>query len=129
MLKSYFLFSGLLFIIFSCSTTKTGTSTKAPITPAGEWEFSITETPQGDFNGIMTIGQQEKSFTAKLNANGSDIHFENFSWDEPSRKAEGELIYSGTTVYFDVTMEGEEMTGNLSTGGMNFPFKATRKKS
>jgi hypothetical protein len=128
MLKHVFLLAGFLFII-SCSSTKTGTSAKTPVTPAGEWEFSITETPQGDFTGIMTIGQQENLFTAKLIANGSDIHFEKFSWHESSRKAEGELTYSGTTVYFDATLEGEEMTGNLSTGGMNFPFKATRKKT
>lgn len=128
MRNSVLVLTGLLWLA-SCTGTKSSTSAKAPVTPAGEWEYSITETPQGDFSGIMTIGQHENSFTAKLNANGSDVYFENFTWDEPSRKAGGELLYSGTTVYFDATLNGEEMTGSLSTGGMVFPFKATRKKS
>ena len=40
----------------------------------------------------------------------------------------GEVYYNGTPVLFDAVMEGEALNGTMSAGGMNFPFKATRKK-
>lgn len=115
-----------LLLIIACSTIKT--STKVSVTPAGEWEYSVKETPEGDFYGIMTVAQQDKSFSAKLNSNGNDLPFENFTWDDPTKKVGGEFYYSGTSVKLDALLEGDEMTGTMSTSSMSFPFKATRKK-
>lgn len=123
--KNILIIAGL-FLIFSCSTTKTA-SKKAP-TPAGEWEYSITETPQGDFTGILTIARVENSYTAIMNSNGNDLPFESFTFDEATQKVGGEFYYGGTTVNFDGAMNGDDMTGTMSAGGMDFPFKATRKK-
>jgi hypothetical protein len=98
-------------IIASCASTK---NTKVVITPAGNWDYSITGTPEGDFSGVMIIVAQDKIYTAKLNGSGGELG--------------GELYYSGTSVLFDATLAGEEMVGTMSAGGMNFPFKATRQK-
>lgn len=117
-------FFGLLFLA-SCSTTKTTSSRK--LSPVGEWDYSITDTPQGDFSGIMTVSEQDKIYSAKLNANGGDLPFEKFTFDKESKKAGGELDYAGTLVYFDALVTANEMVGIMSTGGMEFPFKATRK--
>lgn len=121
----------VLFLIASCSTTKTAStasSSKPALTPAGEWDFSIKETPEGDFTGIMTVNQAEKNYTAKLTTMGNDLPFERFTWDESNMKVGGELYYGGTSVTLDATLAEEEMSGFMSTSGMSFPFKATRKK-
>jgi len=121
----------VLFIIASCSTTKTtstASTSKPVVTPAGEWDFSIKETPEGDFTGIMTVSQLEKTFSAKLTTMGNDLPFERFTWDEGTMKVGGELYYGGTAVILDATLVEEELSGFMSTSGMNFPFKATRKK-
>lgn len=127
-MKKYLFVFGVFLLISACSTTKSTSSAKAPVTPAGDWEYTITETPQGDYSGIMNIVQQDKAFKATLNSNGEALPFESFTWDEPTKKVGGEFYYSGMTIVFDGTMAEEEMTGTMSAGGMVFPFKASRKK-
>lgn len=112
-------------IIASCSATKTS---KVVITPAGDWDYKIVGTPEGDFSGVMTITTLDKAYRAKMSASGSELTINNFTFDEANKKVAGDLDYSGTTVLFDALLNGEEMVGNMSAGGMNFPFKATRKK-
>jgi hypothetical protein len=113
------------FVLASCATTKTS---KVEITPEGNWDYSITGTPEGDFNGVMNVTTLDKTYSAKLNASGSELPIENFAYEKESKKVTGELYYSGTPVAFDAILSGDEMTGSMSAGGMSFPFKATRKK-
>ena len=109
----------------SCATTKTS---KVIITPAGEWDFSVTGTPEGDFVGVMNIAPLDKAYIAKMNVGGGEQSIEKFNWDEPNKKINGEILYSGYNVFLDATMEAESLTGTMSAEGMSFPFKATRKK-
>lgn len=119
------LFVFVALIITSCASTKTS---KVVITPAGNWDYTITGTPEGDVNGVMTIVSENNQYTAKMTASGNEITISNFTWDEPTKKVGGEFGYSGYTVLFDAAMAGEEMTGSMSVEGMSFPYKATRKK-
>lgn len=112
-------------IIASCASTKT---IKVVITPAGNWDYTITGTPEGDFTGIMSIVSENNQYSAKMTAGGSEITIYNFTWDEPTKKVGGDFNYSGYTVQFDAAMAGEEMMGNMSVEGTSFPYKATRKK-
>jgi len=118
-----FIFTAL--IIASCTSTKT---TKVVITPAGNWDYEIKGTPEGDFSGVMSIVSENVLYSVKMTAGGSEITFNKFTWDEPTKKAVGEFNYSGYSVWFDAALAGEEMIGTMSVEGMNFPFKATRKK-
>lgn len=111
-------------IISSCATTKTA---KAP-SPAGNWDYTISGTPEGDFVGVMTIAEIDKALSAKLNSSGNELPIEKFAYDKETKKMTGEVYYNGTPVLFDAVMEGEALNGTMSAGGMNFPFKATRKK-
>jgi uncharacterized protein YceK len=127
-MKNYlFLFIASV-LLSACSSTKTTTTAKEPVTPAGDWEYTISDTPQGDFSGVLTVSRQDNTFSATLNSNGEALPFETFTWDEPTKKVGGEFYYSGMTIVFDGTMSEEEMTGTMSAGGMVFPFKAARKK-
>jgi hypothetical protein len=114
------------FLIVSCATTKT--SKVAEVTPAGDWDYKITGTPEGDFSGIMNVTNANDVYAAKFNANGNEMAFEKFSYNKETKKVSGEFYYSGTSVLFDALLNGDEMTGDMSAGGMSFPFKATRKK-
>jgi hypothetical protein len=119
------IFVFVVLIIASCASTKTS---KVVITPAGNWDYNISGTPEGDFSGVMSIVSQDNVYTAKMNSSGNELPIEKFTWDEATKKVGGELYYSGTSVLFDASLAGEEMIGTMSAGGMNFPFKATRKK-
>jgi hypothetical protein len=113
-------------IVFtSCATTKTS---KVEVTPAGTYAYSITNTPEGDFSGDFIITSQDKNYTAKLNAAGNELKFNTCAWDQTNNKVTGDFIYSGYNVYFEATLNGEELTGSVSAEGESFPFKATRKK-
>lgn len=114
----------------ACSSTqKTTTASKAKApTPEGQWEYSITDTPEGNFSGIMTVSKNGDGYAASLNANGNDLPFESFNWNESEKKATGELYYSGTSVQFQASMNDDQMEGGLAAMGMVFPFKAARKK-
>ena len=114
-----------LVLVTSCATTKTS---KVVITPVGTWDYSITGTPEGDFNGALVIASLNNAFTATMNAKGNELAIDKFSWDETTSKVGGEFNYSGYMVYLDAAIAGEEMTGTMSAEGMSFPFKATRKK-
>lgn len=114
------------FLIVSCATTKT--AKVAEVTPAGAWDYKITGTPEGDFEGIMNIANTNDAYTAKLTAGGNELPLEKFTYNKDTKKVGGELYYSGTSVLFDAVLNGDEMVGDMSAGGMSFPFKATRKK-
>lgn len=116
-------------LLAACTTTQKTSASKAKApTPEGQWEYSITDTPEGNFSGIMTVSKNGEGYTASLNTNGNDLPFESFNWNESEMKATGELYYSGTSVQFQATMNEDQMEGGLAAMGMVFPFKAMRKK-
>jgi hypothetical protein len=123
-MKPVFYFILSLLIFSSCASTKTS---KAP-SPTGLWDYTITGTPEGDFNGVMTIGEVDKVPTAKLAVNGSELTIEKFIYDKETKKMSGEFDYNGTPVYFDAVMMEDTIDGGMAAGGGTFPFKATRKK-
>lgn len=112
-------------VLASCATTKTS---KVGITPAGNYDYSITGTPEGDFSGDFIITSQDKNYTAKLNAGGNELPFNTCTWDQTNNKVTGDFTYSGYNVFFDAVLNGEELIGSVSAEGTSFPFKATRKK-
>lgn len=124
-MKKYFVLAITALLITSCATTRLH---KAAITPAGHWDYAITGTPEGDFFGVISIVSQDKTYSGKMMASGSELVINNFSWDETNSKVGGDFNYSGYQVYLDAVMTGEELNGSVSTEGMSFSFKATRKK-
>lgn len=123
-MKNLFYLALVSLFITSCASTKMA---KAP-SPTGNWDYTISGTPEGDFNGVMTISEVDKTMSAKLVSNGNELPIEKFVYNKETKKMSGELYYSGTPVLFDAVMTTDQMDGTMSAGGMNFPFKATRKK-
>ncbi len=119
----FFILSAL--VLSSCASTKSAST--AP-SPAGNWDYSITGTPEGNFSGVLVIEQINDTYTAKMTNAAGDLAIEKYAYDKATMKMTGEFDYSGNLVLFYGLMAGDEITGSMSTGGMSFPFKATRKK-
>jgi hypothetical protein len=124
-MKNLFYFAVCLLLLSSCASTKSAST--AP-SPNGNWDYTITGTPAGDFNGVLVIEQVNDTYTAKMTSSSGDLPIEKYAYDKATMKMSGEFNYSGTLVLFDATMAGDEIIGTMSAGGTGFPFKATRKK-
>lgn len=118
-----YIFVGLL-LLSSCASTKTS---KAP-SPNGTWDYTITGTPEGDFSGVLTISEVDKTLSAKMASNVGDLVIDKYLYNKETMKMSGEFYYSGALVLFDAVLAVDQIDGAMSTSGMNFPFKATRKK-
>lgn len=118
---TYLLF---VFVLASCATVKTK---QVAITPAGEWDYTITGTPNGDYAGIFSVGEKENVFTAAMKSNEGELPFTNVAFDKATNILTGNFSYQGTDLVFSAALAGETLTGTVSTGGYGFPFKATRK--
>lgn len=96
--------------------------------PVGQWDYSVTGTPQGDYSGVMTISKTTDGYAAKMSGQAGDIAFEKFSYDKKLKLTKGTFYFSGVDVAFDAKVSKEAMKGTMSAGGGDFPFSATKKK-
>ncbi len=120
-----FIYAIIVLALASCASVKTS----APLTetPIGQWQCSITGTPEGDVEAILTIAQKDNTYTAVLTAQGSDLPFTDFSYIAATKKTVGSFYYSGTSVQLIADLQGDELTGAMEAGGAAFPFKGIRK--
>jgi hypothetical protein len=97
--------------------------------PIGAWNYTVTGTPEGDFAGVMEIAKKENGYSAKMKSRGNETPFNTFQYSDKTKKAEGTFDYSGTPINFQALLDKDQLNGAMSAGGMDFPFKATRKKN
>ncbi|HCW05820.1 MAG TPA: hypothetical protein DGG95_00450 [Cytophagales bacterium] len=99
------------------------------LSPVGSWDYKVTGTPQGDYGGVLIVRKKDKkTLNAVMRSNGNDLPFNSFTFDPKTKKSNGDFNYQGMSVNFDASVSPAEMNGGISVEGMNFPFKATRKK-
>jgi len=96
--------------------------------PIGVWKYTVTGTPQGDYAGNLTVAKSSTGLTAKMDGAGSEISFNKFTYNKKEKKADGDFDFSGTTIFLNAQLNKDELKGNLSTSGMEFPFVATRSE-
>ncbi|HCZ34392.1 MAG TPA: hypothetical protein DHV26_00530 [Cytophagales bacterium] len=123
-MKNYTIVIFIALAFTACVASKT--TSKAPA-PTGSWDYTITGTPQGDFKGVMIITEVDKVLTAKLISDGAELPIDKFVFNKETLKMSGEFDYSGALILFDGLFATNEITGTMTTSGMSFPFKATRK--
>lgn len=101
----------------------------ASISPAGNWDYKITGTPQGDYAGTLVVTKNaNKTFTATMKSDGGEMKFNQFKFDGKTKKSTGDFDYQGMNIWFDTTLKENNMNGNVSVQGMTFAFTATKKK-
>lgn len=74
----YLMLSALL--LSSCATTK---STSRTPSPHGNWDYTITGTPEGNFSGVLIITQINDTYTAKITSSAGDLPIENICMISP----------------------------------------------
>jgi hypothetical protein len=100
----------------------------ASLSPVGNWNYTISGTPQGDFAGVMAVAKKDAGFTATMKTSDGEMAFEQFTFDKKTAKSAGNFYYQSMNVNFDAAVTKEAMDGTVSVQGMSFTFKAARKK-
>ena len=103
-------------------------SSCASMVPAGNWDYAVTGTPQGDYAGVLTVTKLKEGYEAKMTGETGEIKFDKFSYDKKTKKTTGRFYFSGVDIDFAAFVETDKMKGSMATGGTEFPFAATRKK-
>jgi hypothetical protein len=118
-----------LFVIFTVALLASCASTKSAKenSPAGDWDYSITGTPQGDFSGIMTITKTDAGYTGQLVSSQGTLPFSSTKYSKEENKVVAEFDYSGMPVLLTGMISGTTMTGTVATSGYEFPLSATKK--
>ena len=96
--------------------------------PVGVWNYSVTGTPQGDYNGELTISKTQTGYSAKMSGIGAEIPFDKFDYDKASKKTSGDFSFQGMSIGYSGKLSKDNLNGTLAVAGMEFPFMATRKK-
>lgn len=110
-------------ILSSCASTKSAKENS----PAGDWDYSIKGTPQGDFSGVMTITKTESGFTGQLVSGQGTLPFTSTRYFKEENKVEAEFDYSGMPVVLTGMITGTTMTGTVATSGYEFELTANKK--
>lgn len=116
-------FLGLILIIFLASC-----GTKTPVwTPVGNWDYTVTNTPNGDGYGTIFITEENDAFKAVLRSpEYGDSDITNLTISEGQLK--GDLFLAGLDMMITGTFEGDVLTGDVDAGQYGqFPLKATRQ--
>ena len=94
----------------------------------GKWE-STTETPQRTFQVVFEFNEDEGELKgAWSNPRGRNGNLINVSWDGETLKFERDIEAAGQVfrLYYEATVDGDTMTGTLTTPRGNRKFTATR---
>ncbi len=71
-MKKYFLILFVAVIGFGC----------AVYTPAGNWDYSVIGTPNGDVGGTLVLTEIDGTYTGKLVSDQGDLELENVKYSE-----------------------------------------------
>ncbi len=110
----------LMLIGMSCKATKT-----VAWTPAGSWDFTVKNTPNGDVSGVLTLTRVDDGYTATMTTPDGQIDLKKVKVEGETLKAV--LDYSGYQLDVEGVFAGESMTGSVGMGYDSFPMTATRK--
>jgi len=113
------LFVALLWLS-SCASSKT-----MAYDPSGNWDYTVTGTPNGDVNGTMVISKDGDNYTGKLQSTQGGIDLEDLTIEGQTLNAE--FYYSGTNLTLNGTFEGDSFDGKVAAGSYDsFDMTADR---
>ena len=92
----------------------------------GTWDYEVTDTPNGDYDGQLVIEKDGKSYKGKMVAEGG-------SQDLRDLKIEGDnisfKIYAeGFDCSISLTREGNSLKGKVKVDGETYPMTGIKKK-
>ena len=110
------------------------TAKMAAPSPAGDWEYVVLNTPQGDATGTMMINAEGNVYSGEINlemldqiVSMTDVAFTDSTFMfKATFDADGQLIDTVTRM----TLNGNMMNGMMEVGGFGeFVINATRKEA
>jgi hypothetical protein len=107
--------------VAGCATTK-----KMADTLVGDWEYTVTGTPEGDFTGILTLLKEGDGYAGVLKAANQETPLKNVVIE--GNKLTSNFDYMSYTVNMAGVIEGESMTGEMTVDYNGFPFTAKKVK-
>ena len=111
-----------LLLVSACATTKLAQN------PMGDWDILVSNTPYGEMKGRLTVNGKPGSFAAVFTIQGDRITVTDYRHDGKTGKSTGSFFFEGNSVRFESQQSGSTVTGTMSAGGMDFPFKGARKE-
>ncbi len=112
----------LIFILASCAGTKNAW------TPVGNWEYTVSDTPNGDTFGTIIITNEDGSRIGKLRSpEYGDAAINDFNIDE-NNTLSGKFNLAGMDMEISGNFEGETFAGSIDAGSNgSFPIVANRQ--
>ncbi len=121
MIQRLLVFMIAAFIAYGCATSK-----KVVDISVGEWEYVISDTPEGDFEGTFTITREGDNYTGALHTAQGDAPLNGVVIENDELKCT--FDYAGYTIDMTGKFVGDAFTGKCSVEYNDFPMSATRKK-
>ncbi|MEM7373146.1 MAG: hypothetical protein AAF587_31270 [Bacteroidota bacterium] len=112
-----------LLLLGACKGSKT--TTKA-FSPSGQWTYEVTDLPDGDVSGTMTLTDNGSGYTGTLSSDMGDTDLENISLED--KKMSCTFSVQGYDANINGNFEGDSFTGKVSVAGYDFPVTMTRKQ-
>ncbi|MEL7531805.1 MAG: hypothetical protein AAFN10_10880 [Bacteroidota bacterium] len=110
----------LLLVGTACKGTKT-----AAWSAAGNWDFTVSNTPVGDLTGVMVISKSGDDYTGELRTEEGTLALEEVKLVD--KKLTANLSYQGYSLNLEGMFTGDMMDGEISMGYDSFTIKATRQ--
>ena len=123
-MRIYLNFAALLVItlaIGSCSASKKITN---PF--LGSWDYTIANTPMGDVNGELVFTEsEEKAISGLMMSDQGTLDMNNVQIE--GNTISGDLMFEGTPLKMEASLEGTQMTGMIRSEFGDFPITGVKK--
>ncbi len=111
-------------MLFLVGTACKGTKTAA-WSAAGNWDFTVSDTPAGDVTGVMVITKSGDDYTGEFRTEEGTLELEDVKVVD--NKLTANLSYQGYSLNLEGMFNGDMMDGEVSMGYDSFSIKATRQ--
>ncbi len=111
-------------MISSCTTFKSFLEADAGY--AGNYEFLVKDTPDGDYTGTLTIRKGDNGYEGKLFTEGTNYEILNLQIE--NNKMTGNFTFQYVDLYFQVEFTGENFSGLIFADGQGFELTGTKVK-
>ena len=83
--------------------------------PAGNWDYIVSGTPQGDVSGTMVLTETDDGYTGRFISDIGDLDLENLTYSEEEGLS-CTFYYQGIEFAITGTFVEEEFTGTVDGG-------------
>ena len=114
----------LLTMISSCATFKSFLEADAGY--AGNYEFLVKDTPDGDYTGTLTIRKGDNGYEGKLFTEGTNYEILNLQIE--NNKMTDNFTFQYMDLSFEAKFTGENIAGFIFADGQGFELTGTKVK-